>query len=182
MKNYVLLLFLVLMSCATTQNNSLEKARVKQQKEFEKLSEGFIVQKLPNWEFHGFHGMLNYTPKQLMFGHEYISNGLTVTKRPAINETLESAVNKYIYLRENSRYDIFRKLKRVKEQTKYGESTVLIYTIEVNGIEYKVIKQFYVYNDMLYIVGFTAKSQFFSYFVNDAIHMMKTFTITSEKL
>ena len=170
----LLLTCFVVLTCCTT---SKKTTQLSEKELFEKLSNGFIIQKLPNWEFHGFHGVLNYTPKELMnVGQEYIYNGITANKRQLKNETLASIVDDYIKLRK--KHSEIIKLKKITEQTKYGESIVLIYTSEINRTKYKVIKQFYSYNNTLYIVSYTAKSKFFDFFVNDAIHMMKTFTIT----
>ncbi|WP_420573049.1 hypothetical protein [Kordia sp.] len=178
MKKYFIFLLLILLSCSTTKNTQAKNTKKLTKKEsFEKLSKGFVIQKLPNWEFHSFHGFLNYTPKELMtVGQEYIYNGVTVERRKIKNETLTSIVSDYIKLVKS--HDELIKLEKIREQTKYGESIVLVYTSEVNRTEYKVIKQFYLYNNMLYVVAYTAKSKFFDFFVNDAIHMMKTFTIT----
>ncbi|MBC8753552.1 hypothetical protein H2O64_02640 [Kordia sp. YSTF-M3] len=173
MKKYSLLLIIVFIGCTTTKQTT----KLSEKELFEKLSNGFIIQKLPNWTFHGFHGVLNYTPTDLMnVGYERIYNGITAYKRQLKNETLQSIVDEFISERK-SYYEI-SKLKKVKEQTKYGESIVVIYTSVINNIEYKAIRQFYIYNNTLYGVSFSAKSKFFDFFVNDAIHMMETFTIT----
>ncbi|QHI37101.1 hypothetical protein IMCC3317_24790 [Kordia antarctica] len=81
---YILFLLIVLTSCATKPTAKLSKKEL-----FKKLSDGFIIQKLPDWEFHGFHGVLNYTPTELMtIGQEYIYNGIIAYKRELKNEKL----------------------------------------------------------------------------------------------
>ncbi|KAB8155426.1 hypothetical protein EZY14_005945 [Kordia sp. TARA_039_SRF] len=181
----ILLLLPFLVGCSssdpTASSKTVKVEGLTKREAFEKYSDGFSIQKLPNWEFHSFHGMLNYTPKRLMeVGREYIYNGVTVTKQKIKDEVLADIVNDYIYERKKSEFDEITVLKKVKEPTKYGESIVLIYTNKINYTEFKAIKQFYVYNGILYKVAYTAKSIFFDFFVNDAIHMMKTFTITEE--
>jgi len=180
MKRILLIFLLLFISCGSSNTSNSSKAQKKPTKKeaFKKYTNGFVIQKLPNWEFHDFHGMLNYTPKRLMeVGREYIYNGVTATKRTIKkDETLQSIVDNYISMRE--KHNEIIKLERINEQTKYGESVVLVYTSEINLTKYKVIKQFYLHDNILYIVAYTAKSKFFDFFVNDAIHMMKTFTIT----
>lgn len=76
--NILLICFLILSSCSTTKPTT----QLSEIELFKKLSNGFIIQKLPNWEFHGFHGVSSYTPKELMnVGQEYIYNGITAYKR-----------------------------------------------------------------------------------------------------
>lgn len=169
----LLIYLVVLTSCTATKPTT----KLSEKELFTKLSKGFIIQKLPNWEFHGFHGVLNYTPKELMnVGQEYIYNGIIAYKRQLKSENLTAIVDDYISKRKSLNEII--KLEKVKEQTKYGESIVVIYTSLINSTEYKSIRQHYVHNNILYVVSFSAKSKFFNFFVNDAIHMMKTFTIT----
>ncbi len=174
LKKYSLLLIIVFIGCTTTKPIT----KLSEKELFEKLSNGFIIQKLPYWEFHGFHGVLNYTPKELMnVGYERVYNNISVHKRKIKDEeTLQSIVDEYISRRKH--YSKVIKLETVKEQTKYGESIVVIYTSIFNNIESRTIHQFYTYNNTLYGVSYSAKSKFFDFFVNDAIHMMKTFTIT----
>ncbi|WP_162014334.1 hypothetical protein [Kordia algicida] len=166
-------MIILLVGCSASKNNSdLSKSEL-----FTKLSKGFIIQKLPNWEFHGFHGVLNYTPKELMnVGYEYIYNGIIATTKEVGEETLSSFVAKEID-RQNSLYKVTN-FKKIIEQTRYGKSIVLVYDAEINRIDYKVIRQFYLHQGIIYEVAYSAKSKFFDFFVNDAIHMMKTFTIT----
>jgi len=167
--NTIILCCILLTSCATTKPTKEEL--------FTKLSKGFSIQKLPSWEFHGFHGVLNYTPKALMnIGKEYIGNGITVSSSEAKKGTLLAVVNRE--LNQWMKFATITNITKSKKQTKYGESYTVTYNSTINNIAYTAITNYYKYNNRMYKVSFSAKDIYFSNYVNDALQMMLTFTIT----
>jgi hypothetical protein len=173
MKKYILLLIIVFIGCITTKPTT----KLIEKELFEKLSNGFIIQKLPNWTFHDFHGVLNYTPTDLMsVGKEYIYNGITASNKKANGKTLQSIVDKDV--NERMSFVKITNFKMFKKQTKYGESILLYYDVDVNGSKYKTIKQYYLHNDRVYRVYFSARKKYFDTYSKEAIQIMETFTIT----
>lgn len=165
----LLLCCALLSSCATT----------KPTKEvlFTKLSKGFSIQKLPSWEFHGFHGVLNYTPKALMnVSKEYIGNGITVSSSKAKDATLLATLNRE--LNQRMKFATITNIRKSKRETKYGDSYNVTYNSTINNISYKAIRSYYKYNNRIYNVSFVAKEKYFGNYVNEALQMMLTFTIT----
>ena len=142
-----------------------------------KLSKGFVIQKLPNWQFHGFHNVLHYTPKELMdVGDEFIYNSISASNSDAKGRSLQSivdnAVNKRMSHIEITNFKMF------SEPTRYGESIIVTYDSKVRGKEYQTIKQYYKYKGRVYRVFYYARKENFDKYSKDAIRMMKTFTIT----
>jgi hypothetical protein len=165
----LLLCCVLLTSCATTKPTKEEF--------FTKLSKGFSIQKLPNWEFHGFHGVLNYTPTALMsIDKEYIYNGMTASSSEVKGGTLLAVVNREV--NQRMKFMTITNLTKSKKQTKYGESYTVTYNSTMNNVSYTSITNYYKYNNRIYKVSFAAKDKYFGTYVNDALRMMLTFTIT----
>lgn len=168
----------MMMSCVSL---STKKAEAKKQlikpELMPKLSKGFIIQKLPNWQFHGFHNVLHYTPKELMdVGDEFIFNSISASNGDAKGRSLQAIVDDAVNKRRNT-IEITN-FKMFKEPTRYGESIIVTYDSKVKRSEYKVIKQYYKYKARVYRVFFTMRKEYYDKYVNEAIQMMKTFTIT----
>ncbi|MFK7748435.1 MAG: hypothetical protein AB8B65_08600 [Kordia sp.] len=179
MKKYIVLIFtIILASCVSL---STKKAEIKKQlikpELMPKLSKGFVIQKLPNWQFHGFHNVLHYTPKELMdVGDEFIYNSISASNNDSKGESLQSIVDRSINKRMNTVK--ITNFKMFKEPTQYGESIIVTYDSKISGKEYKTIKQYYKYKSRVYRVFFSARKKNFDKYSKDAIRMMKTFTIT----
>jgi len=178
MKKFIILILgITMVSCATKIDKAAIKKQLTRKELHPKLSKGFMIQKLPNWQFHGFHNVLHYTPKELMdVGDEFIYNSISASNRDAKGKSLQVIVDDAINKRMNSIK--ITNFKMFKEPTKYGESIIVTYDSKVRGKQYKTIKQYYKYKARVYRVFFSVRKEYYDTYVNEAIQMMKTFTIT----
>ncbi|WP_430408578.1 hypothetical protein [Kordia sp.] len=167
----ILSIFLLLATSCTSLKEQLQDEKL-----FTELSEGFTLQKLPNWTFHGFHGVLNYTPIDLMdIGKEYIYNNVSAYKsKEPTSKDLKTVITDQL----NRRFSHISNMKMYTATTKYGHSIVLTYDSQYGETTYNCIYQFYKYKRYVYRVAYVAKVEYFDTYYNDAITIMKTFTIT----
>lgn len=178
-KIIVLILGFTLVGCAIKFDKKAIKKELTNSELYPKLSKGFTIQKLPNWQFHGFHNIMHYTPKELMdVDDEFIFNSISASNHDAKGRSLQTIVDDAINKRMN--FVEITNFKMFREPTRYGESIIITYDSNVRGKEYKNIKQYYKYKARVYRVFFIVRKENYDTYVNDAIRMMKTFTITED--
>lgn len=161
---------LVLSSCASL------KEKYQDQDLYNRLSKGFVLEKLPNWTFHGYHAVLNFTPTDLMDkGKKYMINNVTAYKsRKPSKVALEKSVGNQFKNGVNAK---ITNLKTYTAETKYGTSIVATYDASGGSIKSKAIWQFYKYKGYVYKLSYTAEVEYFDTYYEDALKIMKTFKI-----
>ncbi|MEM6719884.1 MAG: hypothetical protein AAF611_11235 [Bacteroidota bacterium] len=178
MKKYIVLIIgFVLVSCASKLDIRTLKDQLTDSKLYQKTSKGFTIQKLPDWEFHGFHNILHYTPKEFMNkGDDFIQNAISASNYDAGGKGLQTIVDTNV----EKGLCCFKvtNFKMFTEPTRYGESIIVTFDSKINKKEYKNIWQFYKYKNRVYRVFFSARKRYYDRYANEAIQMMKTFTIT----
>jgi hypothetical protein len=156
----IFVFLLVITSCTSLKDKSVKN---------------FTLKKLPNWTYHNDHNVFSYTPNNLMIvADEYIHNRVSAFK---FNKPTNKDLKTYITDSYESR-NYTSNLKMYTAETIYGNSIVLTYDLNYTDGISKSITQYYKYKNHVYYVSYTAKEQYFDTYYDDAIAIMKTFTIT----
>jgi len=178
MRKYIILIIgFAVVSCASKIDKAVIKKQLTDSELLPKLSKGFTIQRLPNWQFHGFHKVLHYTPKELMdVGDEFIYNAISASNNDSKGRSLQAIVDDDI----NKRMSHVRitNFKMFTEPTKYGESVIVTFDSKINRKDFQNIQQYYKYKSRVYRVFFSARKKYYDTYADEAIQMMKTFTIT----